>query len=242
MSNSLTKKIIMKRIAFYKTSVFTLLLSSLLFTSCEVENSSDVNQDKIYADYEVFYNSNTDKTQIVARFRFGGPTGTLLELTDPASVTFDGEELPFNVLFSGHVKEVSGELNGGDFLYTNVDGETFENTVPLYNEIAFPEGVDTISKSNPYELQWEGSSLGTNEFAGVFLGSWTWGQDALAIEGAEGATSITIGTNNMSNLATGNSTAILDRWTGMELNEGTSEGGRIRGKFRTTNTDVIITP
>jgi hypothetical protein len=232
----------MKRIAFFKISVFTFLLSAVLLTSCEVEDSSDVNQDKIYADYELFYNSNTDKTQAVARFRFGGPTGTLLELSDPASVTFDGEELPFNALFSGHVKEYSGKLEEGDFLYTNVDGETFENSVPTYNEIDFPEDMDTISKTTSYDLLWQGSSLGANEFAGVFLGSWTWGQDALAVQGTDEATSIVIGTNNMSNLATGNSTAILDRWTEVDLDEGTSEGGKIRGKFRTNNIEVIIIP
>lgn len=49
----------------------------LLVASSAKEDSSDVNQNKIYCDYELFYNQNDDKTQAVARFRFGGPTGTL---------------------------------------------------------------------------------------------------------------------------------------------------------------------
>ena len=111
----------MKSIALFKQSLFMMLFSALAFTSCQTEDSADVNQDKIYTDYELFYNSNTDKTQVVARFRFGGPLGTLLELNDPASVKFDGEDVPFNALYSGHFKEFSGQVLEGTFLYTNVE-------------------------------------------------------------------------------------------------------------------------
>jgi len=50
------------------------VIVSVLVTACAKENASDVNQDKIYTDYEVLYNSNTDVTTVVARFLFGGPT------------------------------------------------------------------------------------------------------------------------------------------------------------------------
>jgi len=71
--------------------------AGLLMTSCAKEDSSFVNQNKVYCDYELFYNQNEDKTHAVARFRFGGATGTLLELTDStgASVSFNGETLPY---------------------------------------------------------------------------------------------------------------------------------------------------
>ena len=71
------------------------LFAAILFMACPIEDSADVNQDKIYTDYEVFYNSNTDKTQVLARFRFGGATGTLLELNEPAEVYFDEDKPPF---------------------------------------------------------------------------------------------------------------------------------------------------
>ena len=46
-----------------------LALAALIMASCAKEDSSDVNQNKIYVDYEVFYNQNEDKTHAVARFQ-----------------------------------------------------------------------------------------------------------------------------------------------------------------------------
>jgi len=88
-----------------------MLFAASLLTGCQTEDSADVNQDRIYADYELFYNSNTDKTEVVARFRFGGPTGTLLELKAPASVKFDGETIPFRPGYAGHQKAFAGQID-----------------------------------------------------------------------------------------------------------------------------------
>ena len=231
----------MKSIALFKQSLFMMLFSALAFTSCQTEDSADVNQDKIYTDYELFYNSNTDKTQAVARFRFGGPLGTLLELNDPASVKFDGEEVPFNALYSGHFKEFSGQVLEGTFLYTNVDGETFENTVPVFESIDFPSGIDTVSKSAPYAINWDGTALKADQNVGVFVGSWTWGQDALFIESALNAESIELGTNGLSNVQEGNTTFYMDRHTEVDVSQGTEKGGLIRGKYRAANIEVIVT-
>jgi hypothetical protein len=40
------------------------LLFAWILQSCKKENSSDVNQDKIYAEYELAYDENLDKTPI----------------------------------------------------------------------------------------------------------------------------------------------------------------------------------
>jgi len=68
------KKIIIYKELKYLSLFIFFGLFLVVFTACPIEDSSDVNQDKIYTDYEVFYNSNTDKTIVVAKFRFGGPT------------------------------------------------------------------------------------------------------------------------------------------------------------------------
>ena len=230
----------MKSTNFSRFSVLLLIMITALFTSCEVEDSADVNQDKIYTDYELFYNSNTDKTWVVVRFRFGGPTGTLLELKDPAAVTFDGELLPFNALFVGHYKEYAGQLSSGSFEYTNVDGEVFTNAVPTYEPIAFPNDLDSLSKSAAYSLIWDGTPLSANQGAGLFIGSWTWGEDALFIQTSEGANDIVMGTDQLSNVAIGPSIFYMDRQTEKQVDEGTGEGGLIRGKYRAKNKEVII--
>jgi len=224
--------------ALWMFSLFGLMLG---FSSCEIEDSSDVNQDKIHTVYELFYNSNTDITTAIAQFRFGGPTGTILELTYPAYALFNDDTLRFKALYSGHYKEYAGLVTGGAFEYENVDGDKFVNDVPEFEAIAFPIDLDTISKLAAYELEWDGTILSENQGVGVFIGSWTWGEDALFYENALGANSLIMGTAGLSNLAVGTATAYMDRSTETVLLEGTSEGGKIKGKYRAVNKEVVIT-
>lgn len=218
----------------------TLILVIATFSSCEKESSLDVNQDKIYTDYEVFYNSNTDKSWVVAKFKFGGPTGTILELDDPAFVLFENDTLPYNVFFNGHYKEYAGQITSGTFSYTDGNGDVYNNSLPSYEDIQFPSDLDTISKSQAFDLQWQGTALSANQYVGLFIGSWAWGNDALLVQTNQGADNLVLGTTQLSNLPLGNSTCFMDRSTEVDVTEGTGEGGKIRGKYRATNASVMI--
>jgi hypothetical protein len=222
---------------------FALLLfaAAVLFMACPIEDSSDVNQDKIYTDYEVFYNSNTDKSIVLAKFRFGGATGTLLELTEPAEVYFNEDKLPFQRLNGGHYKEYAGRITEGTFSYTNIDSVTYTNELPDGEEIDFPEDLDSLSRSESYTFEWQGTPLKENQSVGVFVGSWTWGQDALFFQNNLGATNIVMGIDKLGNLPLGGSTWYLDRSTQEQLTEGTGEGGFIRTRYRARNIEVMVT-
>lgn len=225
---------------FFFYALFT-LFAATLFLACPIEDSADVNQDKIYTDYEVFYNSNTDKTQVVAKFRFGGATGTILELNEPAEVYFNDDKLPFKPIFGGHFKEYAGRITDGTFTYTNTDSVTYVNEIPQVDVIAHPTGLDTLSKSNAYTYTWDGVAIKENQSVGIFVGSWTWGQDALFFENSLDATNIVMGTNKLGNLPDGTSTWYLDRATQIQVSEGTSEGGFVRAKYRAENIEVVMT-
>ena len=219
-----------------------LLAIPFLLISCEKENSEDVNQDKIYTDYELFYNKNEDKTYAVARFKFGGPTGTNLELTSGATVKFNGDLLTYNAFYVGHVKEYAVKISSGTFVYTDVDNNQFTNTTPVMDTIAFQPGFDTIIKSQANTLTWIGSPLTANQSVGVFIGSWTWGQDALFYQNQVGATNIVMGVSALNALALGTSTVYMDRSTETSVAQGTSEGGKIRSKYRALNKVVQVVP
>ncbi len=226
-----------------KTKMLLLITIGLLgFTACDKEDSSDVNQNKIYSDYELFYNQNEDKTHAVARFRFGGPTGTLLELTDStgAFVSFNGDVLAYNPWYGGHHKEYAGQLDSGVFVYSNVEGTTYTNSVPMGEPIAFPAEFDTITKSVAQTVVWDGSALSANQRVGIFVGSWTWGEDASFVNAADGATEIVMGVTQLADLALGTSTVYMGRSTAKDIEEGTPEGGRIRYKYRCTNATVQV--
>lgn len=222
-----------------KTLVLSLIIGS--FSSCEKESSLDVSQDKIYTDYEVFYNSNTDKSWVVAKFKFGGSTGTILELENPAFVLFENDTLPYNFFFNGHYKEYAGQITSGTFSYRDVNGNIYNNSLPNYEDIQFPPDLDTISKSQAFDLKWDGTTLSEDQYVGLFIGSWAWGQDALFVQTNQGADNLVLGTTQLANLPLGNSTCYMDRTTQLDVTEGTGEGGKIRGKFRATNVPVIIT-
>lgn len=228
------KKVLFGAIAF--------LSVSLAFVSCQKEDSSDVNQDKIYTVYELFYNQNTDKTVAVCRLRFGSPTGTLLEATSPAEVKFNGDEMPYSIVYSGHAKEYAGKITTGTFTYKNVDGITFTNTTPAMDTIAYPAGFDTITKSVANTFTWVGNPLAAGERANLFVGSWTWGEDAAFFAIGQGSTDIVMGTNQLNDLALGTSTCYIDRVNEAAITSGTSEGGVIRTRYRPSNIQVTVVP
>lgn len=231
----------MKRKTLAIALSFAFLGLSVLISSCAKEDSVDVNQDKIYTDYEVFYNKNTDKTWVIAKFRFGGATGTILELTDGAKVTFDGTPLPYISWTGGHFKEYAGRLTTGTFVYTDVDGSVFTNSIPSVDTLAFDPAFDTIDKAVANTLTWQGSALATDEHVGVFVGSnWVWGEDALFLQTANGATDLVMGVTQLADLAVGPATAYMDRVNAVNVAEGTSEGGRIRAKYRATNQAIEV--
>lgn len=78
--------------------------------------------------------------------------GPSLQLDSGATVKFNGEMLPFNNLLFGHSKEYAGRLNAGTFVYTNVDGKIFTNTLAAIDTIAFPASLDTVPKSAAYNF------------------------------------------------------------------------------------------
>ena len=218
------------------------ILFCATFFSCSKENASDVNQSKIYSDYEVFYDSNSDKTWVVARFRFGGATGTILELDSTAYVKFNADTLPYNVVFQAHFKEYAGRVTTGTFTYRNLNNDVYVNTLPAYDTIAFADDFDTIRKSVANTIAWAGSPLAANDNVGIFIGGWQWGQAALKLQTGAGATSMVLGTNETSSLQPGPATCYMDRATDVAITQGTPEGGRIRGKYRARTKVVQVVP
>lgn len=224
-----------------KKLMILIAVATLGLASCNKQPSNSVDQDSIYTHYEVYYNKNSDKTVAIARFRFGGATGTLLNLEDSAYVTYQGDTLVYNPFYSGHIKEYAGLNFGGTFEYKNNDGNVFTNNSLPYDSIAFPASFDTLVKSQAYDLVWDGSALGANERVGIFIGSaWAWGQDALLLQTNQGTNNVIIGTNNMSNLATGPSNCHMERVNEVFTVNGTSQGGKIISKYKALNQGIVV--
>lgn len=178
-----------------------------------------------------------------ARFRFGGPFGTLLELTEAsgASVSFNGEQLSYSDFWGAHHRQYAGNIIGGTFIYTNTEGRTFTNTTPAGDTIQFPGDFTSLSQSQAHPLEWVGTPLAANDEIGIFVGSWAWGDDALFWNDSDGATNIVMGVNQLSNLPLGTAVVYMDRWNEVSVSQGANEGGRIRYKYRGTNAVITVT-
>jgi hypothetical protein len=223
-----------------KVYLFLAIAGLAFLASCTGESAGDVNQDKIYTEYEQFYDSNTGVTTVIARFRFGGPLGTLLELDSTDNVTFNGEDLPYSIWWGAHVKQYVGNIAPGTFVYTNLDGNVFTNTVPAFESIDFPTDFTQLSRSAAYNFVWTGTPLSQNQEVGIFVGTWSWGDDTWNYTTGVGATNMVFGTNSLANLTLGTSTVYLDRATRLLNIQGTSKGGVIRGKYRAPNRNITV--
>jgi hypothetical protein len=133
----------------------------LLLLSCE--SADDViDADRIYSYYELKYDRNKDKTIVKAMLRLDGPEGTLVELTEPGEISFNGDHLDFNPENKEHLTTYAYLVDSGTFKYINSDGNTINNSTPKLGEISFPS-INSISRSKDLIIKWIGDPVGENE-------------------------------------------------------------------------------
>ncbi len=150
--------------------LLTIAAILISLSGCERENSDDVNQDRIYAYYELFYNSDQDITYARASFRFGSITGTLLQLAGHAYVKFNDDYLTFKPLLAYYEISYPGLVAEGEFTYMDLDSNFFVNTAVLH-PVDLPETLDTLVRGHVYALPFTGDSIRANEVVNAFIHS-----------------------------------------------------------------------
>jgi hypothetical protein len=215
-------------------SIFLFLALAFLFHACTTEQSSDVKQDRIFTQYELFYNANEDITYARAWFRFGNATGTLLELSAPSQVTFEGEALSFVKLLGYYEKKMAGLKTEGTFKWEDSDGKSFQNKISL-KPIEYGVIPDTVSRSKAFDIPWKGDALGDNEVVGVWINGINEGDAQAAITIQKGTNSIIMPLDRMSKIGIGKGTIYMDRRFSPALGEKTGAGGSISAVYRPKN-------
>lgn len=216
-------------------------LSSLIQSCQKAENSADVNQDQIHQYLELFYDEAQDKTYAYAQFRFGNAIGTSLKLATNASVSVEGNTMNWddNFNLNRYKWEWTGKRNSATFTYNDNDGNTFVNVVTI-NDIGFPASLDTISKDTSYNLIWTGNPLDANEAIWVSINEDHEANAATFNQNTQGATSITLTKSGLSKIDPSNVTLWIDRNNKPTIDQATSAGGILVGKYRDTATDVVF--
>ncbi len=214
-------------------------LAVLLLNACQTESSADVKQDRIYTHYELFYNADEDITYAHAWFRFGSVTGTLLELSAPSQVEFEGQALTFRPLLGLYEKKIAGLKAAGDFRWEDADGKAFVNTVTV-NNIDFGAVPDSVARNAAFEIPWTGASLGDNEIVGVWINGENEGDAQAAISIDKGASAIIVAANKMANIGAGPGKIYMERRYSPPLLEATGAGGSGAGVYRAKPKAVVF--
>ncbi|MDD5571572.1 MAG: hypothetical protein PHD97_10540 [Bacteroidales bacterium] len=223
-----TKKII---------AIFGLL--AFLF-SCKKENSEDVNQDKIYAEYEIYYDHNADKTYASAVFKFSNALGTNLQLTAPSEVKFNNDLIPYDPTFAYYRKEYAGKIMTGTFTFKDTQGKTFTNTVNFMKTVENPT-IDTIAKANSYTYAWVGDSIIANERIDLTMSCVA--SPAILqyfLQTTVNSKNFVLSQSQLNNLPTGLANCDLSRHCETTASAVTSAGGKIKSKYRALNKTVYI--
>ncbi len=222
-----------------KRDLFLTLVVMSLFWACAKEESQNVNQDSIYTIYELFYKKSDDKTTARSIFRFGGVGGTLLDLNEPAVSTFNGDELLYNQLSGFHVKEYSGLISSGTFVYKDLDNNTFTNETSTIDPIRFLP-IDTISSGAAYTFEWDGNPIGDDETVSLTINGTQQNNVEIFLSVTQGASQIILEANRLQNLGIGNATCELSRINNQSsVDEGTSTGGRMAVWYTDSRTIYI---
>jgi hypothetical protein len=209
-----------------------------LYTACKSEPSSDVNQDKIYTEYTLYYDGNADKTYARASFKFSNIAGTLLQLDSPSEVTFNGDVLTFNSTLAYYEKEYAGLKSSGTFIWTDLNGTSYTNAITM-KPITFPAVIDSINKDSAFGLTWVGDSLTTDESVTLTAVDASLSPQ-IFYQNDLNSQSIILAANQLALLLDGTSTLNFDRYYKPALTSFNTAGGLITGRYRPPQKTAIL--
>jgi len=219
----------MKNLKTYCT-IFLFSLYWVSNTSCNRENSIDVNQDKIYTTYILIYDANEDKTYARAVFQFSNAVGTQLQLTAPSEIYFNNDILTFKNALAYYEKEYAGKISSGTFKWKNTNGTEYTNSVSI-TPIGFPANLDTIHRNAAYEMFWVGDSLSANHSVSLTVNGVLENDAQYFTQNNVNSKSIILSLNQLQALGQGAGTLWMQRVYNPALVQKTSAGGAIYGKY-----------
>ncbi len=229
--------------SFFAYSFFA-VFAMITLKSCDPAKSVDVNQDTIYAEYELFYDKNQDKTFASAVFKFNNSIGTNLQLTAPSEVRFNADAIPYDGIFAYYRKEYAGRIVSGTFTFKDTKGTTYINVVTLSKEInSTPTSspIDTLRRTSAYTYTWVGDAIGAGELGGLTIGSNAVPTNfQVFLQGTIGANSFILPLTQLNLLPIGSSYCQLDRQIEVTTGNFTSAGGKLRGKYRGLNKNLYV--
>lgn len=213
----------------------------LVIIGCTKEVTDKVDQDKIFTQYLLRYDENSDVTSATATFRFNNGNGTKLKLSEPSTIKVDNSGMVWNAEVGQYEAEFSGSKPSAQFEWIDLDDNTFTNEVSIV-DIAFPATVADLSYADSISFfSWQGAApLDSFELVRLTIDG-PGDTDARVFTANElGATSITIDSLRLSQVDSGQVTLILEKQFSPELKESNSVGGTGTGSYIATSRTVEL--
>lgn len=218
-------------------AIFIFLLS---LAACRKERMlSKVDIEDVYCIFRAEYHAEVDITRYIAQFRCTKGKGDYVVLDENASVSCNGQILPYDETEYSYIFEQPGTIDSAHFSWTDLNGRQYKNSVRMADYIDFPIGFDSLmSISFPiFEFVWQGAPiLRSNESAVLYVNGgenheygrftrrygdgFTFRQDSLS------ATKLQIGSLDLSD-----NLLQFQREINKDLQEKTEAGGKIQAFY-----------
>lgn len=217
--------------------LFIALVLISVVASCK-KNSSKVNQDKIYQTYKVSYNEETNQTTFTARFNEESKDGKDLELSDESTIMMNGAAMDKSG--ASYTKTFNGLVSSGTFVFTDSNGKSYTNTINMCSFISNSGQSDLYTNSAEYWM-FGGNEIGQNETVSVSIKNVADNtKTASASSSTVGAYYLTLTTSAMTNLPTGDASAVTTRTKVTNTGNFTSAGGRFEASYLSAKSILYV--
>ncbi|MFT5857929.1 MAG: hypothetical protein ACI865_000013 [Flavobacteriaceae bacterium] len=226
----------MKRI----TTLGIAMVSVLFFTACKKESSINIDQNRIYSNYDIEYDQHSNQTSVKATFRVDHNSGQKIELTYPSRVGFDGETMSYKKVMGQYTFNRSGNVLNRSILYFDIDGKEFSNSGENMSFIDIPVGFNGISRGGNVFLPWAGGAIASGETVTVTISGGSQSGSKTFTANSVGSNYIILDQYKLQNLVAGTATIQIKREVSKSLVQSNLAGGRITSTYKGRRTTINI--
>jgi hypothetical protein len=216
---------------------FEVLLSVIVFSGCDVVDSSQVSSSTDYATYTAHYDDQTQTAHYSAHFSVGGDVGTVLDLDGQSRVTIDGNSMEgqrdiFNDLYYIATEDSSSSSvyqETHEFQFTDQAGVTHRNDF-IFPSLISPTSLQSMSASLQfgYAVIWQ--SQGPSASGDFVTATLTRPDGVSAMVTGEAGDSgvLAFGPSDLAPLGAAEAVLTLCHTTGTSNIQGDQEGGSLQ--------------
>ena len=212
-------------------------LMVLLFASCKREDSSLVDQNRIYMDLSYTYYGGSNTASASAEFRVNDANGRKIELSYPSLVKFNDQVMSWQKLTGNYRTANFISSNGGTFEFQDHDGNQYYNKAYAVKLAELPIGLDRISKNADLYIPWQGESVQPGDELKITIKA---GVTETFRTTQTGSTFIRIEHRHLEDLIPGEGTIEIQRVNTIGVSQGTDSGGIITLTYKGRVRDIEV--